>query len=163
MAVDVMQICTKYGDRLYAAAFNICRQRQDAEDAVQEALLRYFRSEKEFESEEHVKAWLIRVTVNVAKSMRTSFWHKNRVAYEDYMEEIPFENEADRDLMQVVLSLPDQYRIIVHLYYYEGYKTCEIAKILQLSENTVKTRLVKSRKILRKELEGWEDDEKDEQ
>ncbi len=163
MAVDVMQICTKYGDRLYAAAFNICRQRQDAEDAVQEALLRYFRSEKEFESEEHVKAWLIRVTVNVAKSMRTSFWHKNRVAYEDYMEEIPFENEADRDLMQVVLSLPDQYRIIVHLYYYEGYKTREIAEILQLSENTVKTRLVKSRKILRKELEGWEDDEKDEQ
>ncbi|MBR3642696.1 MAG: sigma-70 family RNA polymerase sigma factor [Parasporobacterium sp.] len=158
-----MQICTKYGDRLYAAAFNICRQRQDAEDAVQEALLRYFRSDKEFESEEHVKAWLIRVTVNVAKSMRTSFWHKNRVAYEDYMEEIPFESEADRDLMQVVLSLPDQYRIIVHLYYYEGYKTREIAKILQLSENTVKTRLVKSRKILRKELEGWEDDEKDEQ
>ena len=56
MAIDIMEICTKYGDRLYAAAFNITRQRQDAEDAVQEALLRLYRSDKEFESEEHVKA-----------------------------------------------------------------------------------------------------------
>ena len=163
MAVDIMQIYTEYGDRLYAAAFNICRQRQDAEDAVQEALLRLFRTEKEFASGEHIKAWLIRVTINVAKSMYTSFWHKNRVAYEEYMDEIAFADEADRDLMEVVLSLPEKYRIIVHLYYYEGYKTREIAEILQLSENTVKTRLVQSRKILKKKLEGWEDDEKDEQ
>ena len=66
MAVDIMEICTKYGDRLYAAAFNILRQRQDAEDAVQEALLRLFKSDTEFESEEHIKAWLIRVTINIA-------------------------------------------------------------------------------------------------
>lgn len=159
MAVDIKQICTKYGDPLYAAAFNICRQRQDAEDAVQEALFRFIRTDKEFESEEHIKAWLIRVTINVAKSMYTSIWHKNRVAYEEYMEEIPFESGSDRDLMEVVLSLPEKYRIIVHLYYYEGYKTREIAGILRLSENTVKTRLAASRKILRKKLEGWEDEE----
>ena len=72
MAIDIMEICTKYGDRLYAAAFNITRLHQDAEDAVQEALLRLFRSDKEFESEEHIKAWLIRVTINIAKSTCTS-------------------------------------------------------------------------------------------
>lgn len=159
MAVDIMEICTKYGDCLYAAAFNIFRQRQDAEDAVQEALLRLYRTDKEFESEEHVKAWLIRVTINVAKSTYTSFWHKNRVTYEEYMDEISFDSDADRDLMETVLSLPAKYRIIVHLYYYEGYKTREIAALLQLSENTVKTRLVKSRKILKAKLEGWENDE----
>ena len=154
-----MQICTKYGDRLYAAAFNILRQKEDAEDTVQEALLRLYRTDKDFESEEHIKAWLIRVTVNIAKSTYTSFWHRNRVSYEEYMDEIPFDNEADRDLMEVVLSLPAKYRIIVHLYYYEGYKTREIADILNLSENTVKTRLVHSRRILKTKLEGWEDDE----
>ena len=159
MAIDIMEICTKYGDRLYAAAFNITRQRQDAEDAVQEALLRLFRSDKEFESEEHVKAWLIRVTINIAKSACTSFWHRNRVPYEDYMEEIPFEDDSDRDLMEAVLSLPDKYRIIVHLYYYEGYKTREIADTLKLSENTVKTRLLQSRKLLKNKLEGWQDED----
>ena len=159
MAIDIMEICTKYGDRLYAAAFNITRQRQDAEDAVQEALLRLYRSDKEFESEEHVKAWLIRVTINIAKSTCTSFWHRNRVPYEDYMDEIPFEEESDRDLMEAVLSLPDKYRIIVHLYYYEGYKTREIADTLKLSENTVKTRLLQSRKLLKTKLEGWQDED----
>ena len=154
-----MEICTKSGDRLYAAAFNITRQRQDAEDAVQEALLRLYRSDKEFESEEHVKAWLIRVTINIAKSTCTSFWHRNRVPYEDYMDEIPFEEESDRDLMEAVLSLPDKYRIIVHLYYYEGYKTREIADTLKLSENTVKTRLLQSRKLLKNKLEGWQDED----
>ena len=158
MAIDIMEICTKYGDRLYAAAFNITRQRQDAEDAVQEALLRLFRSDKEFESEEHIKAWLIRVTINIAKSTCTSFWHRNRVPYEDYMDEIPFEDESDRDLMEAVLSLPDKYRIIVHLHYYEGYKTREIADTLKLSENTVKTRLLQSRKLLKAKLEGWQDE-----
>ncbi len=154
-----MEICTKYGDRLYAAAFNITRQRQDAEDAVQEALLRLFRSDKEFESEEHIKAWLIRVTINIAKSTCTSFWHRNRVPYEDYMDEIPFEEESDRNLMEAVLSLPDKYRIIVHLHYYEGYKTREIADTLKLSENTVKTRLLQSRKLLKNKLEGWQDED----
>ena len=159
MATDIKEICTKYGDRLYAAAFNITRQRQDAEDAVQEALLRLFRSEKKFESEEHVKAWLIRVTINIAKSTCTSFWHRNRVPYEDYMDDIPFEDENDKDLMEAVLSLPDKYRIIVHLYYYEGYKTREIADTLKLSENTVKTRLLQSRKLLKTKLEGWQDED----
>lgn len=159
MAIDIMEICTKYGDHLYAAAFNITRQCQDAEDAVQEALLRLYRSDKEFESEEHVKAWLIRVTINIAKSTCTSFWHRNRVPYEDYMDEIPFEEKSDRDLMEAVLSLPDKYRIIVHLYYYEGYKTREIADTLKLSENTVKTRLLQSRKLLKNKLEGWQDED----
>ena len=159
MAIDIIEICTKYGDRLYAAAFNITRQRQDAEDAVQEALLRLYRTGKEFESEEHVKAWLIRVTINIAKSTCTSFWYRNRVPYEDYMEEIPFEDDSDRDLMEAVLSLPDKYRIIVHLHYYEGYKTREIADTLKLSENTVKTRLLQSRKLLKTKLEGWQDED----
>jgi RNA polymerase sigma-70 factor (ECF subfamily) len=158
MTADIKEICRKYGDRLYAAAFNICRRQEDAEDAVQESLLRLYRSDTDFESEEHLKAWLFRVTVNVAKSTRRSFWNRNRTSYEEYMDNLNFEEPSDRTLMDAVLRLPEKYRIVVHLYYYEGYRTREIAQILGLSENTVKTRLSNSRKILKKELEGWEDE-----
>lgn len=158
MTINFDRICEKYGDRLYAAAFQICRQPQDAEDAVQEALLRLYHSDKEFESEEHTKAWLIRVTVNAAKSIRRLFWNRNRTSYEDYLDSLTFEEPSDRALMDEVLALPEKYRIVIHLHYYEGYKVSEIAGILKLSENTVKTRLFNGRKILKNKLEGWEDE-----
>ncbi len=158
MTIDFDRICEKYGDRLYAAAFQICRQPQDAEDAVQEALLRLYNSDKEFESEEHTKAWLIRVTVNAAKSIRRLFWNRNRTSYEDYLDSLTFEEPSDRTLMDEVLALPEKYRIVIHLHYYEGYKVSEIAGILELSENTIKTRLFNGRKILKTRLEGWEDE-----
>lgn len=158
MTPDLREICSKYGDRLYAAAFSICRQQQDAEDAVQETLIRLYRSDTEFESEEHLKAWLLRVTVNAAKSIRRTFWNRMRTSYEEYMDSLGFEEPSDRSLMDAVLALPEKYRIVVHLHYFEGYKTREIAQILELSENTVKTRLLNSRKILKTKLEGWEDE-----
>ena len=157
MTKDLDKICEKYGDRLYAAAFNICRQQQDAEDAVQDALLAYYRTDKEFETEEHIKAWLLRVTVNAAKSTKRLFWNRNRTSYEEYMDSLIFEEPSDRILMDEVLALPEKYRIVIHLFYFEEYKTREIAEILKLSENTVKTRLSNGRKILKTKLEGWED------
>ena len=158
MTKDFDKICEKYGDRLYAAAFNICRQQQDAEDAVQDALLAYYRTDKEFETEEHIKAWLLRVTVNAAKSTKRLFWNRNRTSYEEYMDSLIFEEPSDRILMDEVLALPEKYRIVIHLFYFEEYKTREIAEILKLSENTVKTRLSNGRKILKTKLEGWEDE-----
>ena len=158
MVKDFDRICEKYGDRLYAAAFNICRQPQDAEDAVQDALVALYRSDKEFESEEHMKAWLFRVTVNAAKSTIRLFWNRNRTSYEDYMESLVFEDASDKTLMDEVLALPEKYRIVLHLHYFEEYKTREIADILKISENTVKTRLLNGRKLLKTKLEGWEDE-----
>ena len=158
MTIDLNQICDKYGNRLYATAFSICKHPQDAEDVVQEALLRLYHTDKEFESEEHVKAWLIRVTVNAAKSTKRLFWNQNRTSYEDYMDSLQFEEPSDKTLMDEVLALPEKYRIVIHLHYFEEYKIKEIADILKLSENTVKTRLFNGRKILKSRLEGWEDE-----
>ena len=158
MVRDFDRICEKYGDRLYAAAFNICRQPQDAEDAVQDALIALYKSDKLFESEEHIKAWLLRVTVNAAKSTIRLFWNRNRTSYEDYMDSLVFEDTSDRTLMDEVLALPEKYRIVLHLHYFEEYRTREIADILKISENTVKTRLVNGRKLLKTKLEGWEDE-----
>ena len=158
MTLDFDNIYTKYSDRLYAAAFSICRQQQDAEDAVQNALIRLYHTDKEFESEEHLKAWLLRVTINAAKSTKRLFWNRNRTSYEEYMDSLIFEEPSDRTLMDEVLALPEKYRIVIHLFYYEEYKVKEIAEILKVSENTVKTRLLNGRRILKTKLEGWEDE-----
>ena len=158
MTMDFDNIYDRYSDRLYAAAFNICRQQQDAEDAVQDAFIRLYHSRKDFESEEHIKAWLLRVTINAAKSTKRLFWNRMRSSYEEYMDSLVFEEESDKDLMDEVLKLPEKYRIVIHLFYFEEYKVKEIAEILNTSENTVKTRLLNGRRILKDKLEGWEDE-----
>ncbi len=156
--MDFDNIYDRYSDRLYAAAFNICRQQQDAEDAVQDAFIRLYHSRKDFESEEHIKAWLLRVTINAAKSTKRLFWNRMRSSYEEYMDSLVFEEESDKGLMDEVLKLPEKYRIVIHLFYFEEYKVKEIAEILNASENTVKTRLLNGRRILKDKLEGWEDE-----
>ncbi|MBQ1897416.1 MAG: sigma-70 family RNA polymerase sigma factor [Lachnospiraceae bacterium] len=156
--MDFDNIYDRYSDRLYAAAFNICRQQQDAEDAVQDAFIRLYHSRKDFESEEHIKAWLLRVTINAAKSTKRLFWNRMRSSYEEYMDSLVFEEESDKGLMDEVLKLPEKYRIVIHLFYFEEYKVKEIAEILNTSENTVKTRLLNGRRILKDKLEGWEDE-----
>jgi RNA polymerase sigma-70 factor (ECF subfamily) len=158
MTMDFDNIYDRYSDRLYAAAFNICRQQQDAEDAVQDAFIRLYHSRKDFESEEHIKAWLLRVTINAAKSTKRLFWNRMRSSYEEYMDSLVFEEESDKGLMDEVLKLPEKYRIVIHLFYFEEYKVKEIAEILNTSENTVKTRLLNGRRILKDKLEGWEDE-----
>ena len=158
MTMDFDNIYDRYSDRLYAAAFNICRQQQDAEDAVQDAFIRLYHSRKDFESEEHIKAWLLRVTINSAKSTKRLFWNRMRSSYEEYMDSLAFEEESDKGLMDEVLKLPEKYRIVIHLFYFEEYKVKEIAEILNTSENTVKTRLLNGRRILKDKLEGWEDE-----
>lgn len=158
MTMDFDNIYDRYSDRLYAAAFNICRQQQDAEDAVQDAFIRLYHSRKDFESEEHIKAWLLRVTINAAKSTKRLFWNRMRSSYEEYMDSLVFEEESDKGLMEEVLKLPEKYRIVIHLFYFEEYKVKEIAEILNASENTVKTRLLNGRRILKDKLEGWEDE-----
>lgn len=158
MTFDFDNIYDKYSNRLYAAAFNICRQQQDAEDAVQEAFIRLHHKGKDFESEEHIRAWLLRVTINAAKSTKRLFWNRMRSSYEEYMDSLVFEEESDKSLMDEVLELPEKYRIVIHLFYFEEYKVKEIADILKVSENTVKTRLLNGRKILKDKLEGWEDE-----
>lgn len=114
---------------------------------------------KEFESEQHVRAWLMRVAVNKAKNVNRTFWRRNKVSIEEYMETLTFETPEAETLFETVMQLPEKYRIVIHLYYYEDYAVSEIADILKLSESNVKTRLSRGRGMLRKALkEDWNDD-----
>ena len=87
------ELVEKYKNNLYAVAFNVCKNPDDAEDAVQDTFVSYFSNRKEFETEEHVKAWLIRVAINKAKNINNSFWRRNKVTLDETMETLAFETE----------------------------------------------------------------------
>lgn len=160
MRLSVDETFRKYGDRVFSAAFSICRNRADADDVVQDTMIRYYSMRKEFESEAHLKAWLLRVAINRAKDMTSSFWRKNRVAWEEYMEELVFEEPGDSRLFEAVMCLPEKYRTVIHLFYYEEYAVDEIARILRRAEGTVKSQLNRGRALLKNMLrEEWNDDE----
>lgn len=160
MRKSVDELMGRYRDNLFAAAFSICKNAADADDAVQEAFLQYYLTEKEFDDEQHIRAWLLRVAMNRAKNANRSFWRRNKVPLEEYMETLEFEMPEDGVLFETVLNLPEKYRSVIHLYYYEDYSVRNIAEILRLTESNVKARLSRGRKLLKKELkEEWEDDE----
>ena len=142
-----------YSKAMLNAAYSILRSTDDAEDAVQDAFLKYIQKRPEFNSDEHEKAWLLRVVINIAKNMlKSSERHNLPMIYED----IPNKQLSNNTIgaLRCVLKLEEKYRIIVHLYYYEEYSLKEIASILHLPPATVGTRLSRGRKILKTMLKG---------
>ena len=149
-----------FGDRVFAAAFNLCGCREDADDIVQETFLRYLSWEADFASESHIRAWLIRAAINRARDLTRSYWRRHRTSWEEYMDELAFTEPADSRLFEAVMRLPETYRIVIHLFYYEEYSIREIAALLQRREGTVKSQLSRDRALLKHALKGeWNDDE----
>ena len=142
----------KYKDNIYAVAFNFFRNSVDADDIVQDVLLKLYKTDKEFSSQEHVRNWLLRVTVNQCRKVSVSSWFRKHMPLEDYAESLKYETPEQSDLFFAVMRLPKKYRIIVHLFYYEDYSTREIAAMLKLKEPTVRTRLARARKLLKERL-----------
>lgn len=160
MKLSVDETFQKYGDRIFSAAFSVCQNQADADDVVQDTLIRYYSIDKDFENETHLKAWLIRVAINRAKDITSSFWRRNKVEWEDYMDELIFEEPEDSRLFEAVMRLPEKYRTAIHLFYYEDYAIEEIAGILRRPVGTVKSQLNRGRKLLKNMLqEEWNDDE----
>lgn len=149
MRRSVDEAFQKYGDRVFSAAFSICRCREDADDVVQDTFLKYYLQNRDYIDDTHLKAWLLRVAVNRAKDISRTFWRKNRVSWEEYMDELEFAQPEDRSLFQAVMRLPERYRTVIHLFYYEEYSVQEIASILGRSQGTVKSRLSRGRQLLK--------------
>ena len=156
---NIEGIYIKYRDRVFAVGFNYFRNSMDADDVVQETFLKLLRSNKDFESEEHLRNWIMKVAVNECKRVTLSSWFKRRESLEDYTDKLIFEEVGDRDLFDKVMRLPKNYRQVTHLFYYEGFSVKEIAGILGIRETTVTTRLSRARKKLKDQLKGeWEDE-----
>ncbi len=160
MRQSVQELFEKYQNNLYAVAFNICKNAEDAKDIVQETFIQYYSLRKEFDNEQHIRAWLIRVAINKAKNINRSFWRKNKRPLEDYMESLTFETPESEELFETVMALTEKFRIVIHLFYYEDYAIREIADILKISESNVKVRLSRGRSLLKEKLqEEWDYDE----
>lgn len=160
MRLPVEMLVERYHQNLFAVAFNVCKNREDAEEVVQDAFIQYHLKRLEFQSEEHIRAWLIRVTINKAKNAARTFWRRHRTSLEETMAVLTFDDKESERLFEAVMALPQKYRIVVHLFYYEDYSVHEMAELLSLSESNVKTRLSRARAMLRDTLkEVWSDDE----
>lgn len=145
-------IAERYMDTVYRVAYSYLKNRDDANDVTQDVLLDLYRTEKEFESDEHLKNWLIRATVNRCKMLFRSPWRR-REDLDDYTETLKFEQKEYLDLFRAVMALERKYRVPLLLFYYEGYSTREVAQILSLPEKTVSTRLFRARAQLKNYLE----------
>ncbi len=160
MRLPVEMLVERYHQNLFAVAFNVCKNREDAEEVVQDAFIQYHLKKLDFQSEEHIRAWLIRVTINKAKNAARTFWRRHRTSLEETMAALNFNDQESEQLFEAVMALPQKYRIVVHLFYYEDYSVHEMAELLSLSESNVKTRLSRARAMLRDTLkEVWSDDE----
>lgn len=150
----------QYQDMVYRVALHHFASPPDAEDATQEVFLRLYTREKSFESPEHLRRWLLRVTVNVCRDALKSPWRKRRVALDALPDQPVFDRPEEEALYQVVMSLPEQYRTVLDLFYYEELSTKEIAQLLDMSQSAVTTRLARARAYLKQQLgEVWQDDE----
>ncbi|MEG1621396.1 MAG: sigma-70 family RNA polymerase sigma factor, partial [Oscillospiraceae bacterium] len=126
---------------------------------VQDTFIQYISLNKDFETEQHIRAWLIRVAINKAKNKNMSFFRRNTLPLEDFIETLTFESPESSELFETVMKLPEKYRVIIHLFYYEDYSIKEISDILKISESNVKVRLSRGRILLKNTLqEVWEDD-----
>ncbi len=150
---DPEQVVTCYADTVYRLAYAYTRAKCDADDVFQEVFARYFRAAPAFESAAHQKAWLLRVTINCAKKLVTSAWFRRRAPL---TEDIPFAAPAETGLAEALCALAPPYRSVLHLYYYEGYQTDEIARLLHRKPGTVRTQLVRARAQLAKRLKEAE-------
>ena len=143
----------KYIDTVFRIALNYLKNRTDAEDVCQNVFLALLTEKKDFQSDDHLRNWLIRVAINECKKMLRSPWRKKE-SLDDHIPSMPFPEPQHSDLYYCVMALPVHYRVPLYLHYYEGYSTDEIGKILSLPGATVRTRLHRARQLLQKELKG---------
>lgn len=153
--VNIDDVVRRYADMVYRLAVLNTKNSFEAEDAFQEVFLKLYKNMYKIRDEEHLKAWLIRVTVNQCRSMAVSAWNKRTVALE-MTEEMTKEQEPGdySEVYEAVRKLPEKYRKVIYLYYYEELQIKEIAKILNRKESTIKTQLVRGRKLLNERLKG---------
>lgn len=151
---EFLEAYAKYKNTVYSVIFNYVKNNEDANDLQQEVFIRLLKSDTDFEDDEHMKAWLIRVASNLSKNLLRD---NSRISNSPLPEEIAYSLKEDNGIFEYVLELPEKYRIPIHLHYYEEYSTREIAQVLEIPEATVRIRLKRGREKLKKVLqkEDW--------
>ncbi|MCL2071611.1 MAG: RNA polymerase sigma factor [Oscillospiraceae bacterium] len=154
-SAEVAEIYCRHINMVYRVCFTYMKNAADAEDAAADTFVKMLKRDKTFQSEEHEKAWLIRTAINICKDGLKHWW-RTREDLEDYSNSLRDKksdslSEAD-DITDAVLNLPNKYKSVVCLYYFEGYTSVQIAKMLKKPQSTVRNHLHEARKILRERL-----------
>ncbi len=147
------EIADKYIDTVYRLALSRTKSREHAEDISQDVFVKLLQNKKKFESEEHLKAWLLRVTINLTKDLFSSHWYRTT---DELDENITYEATESNGVYDAVMALPQKYRTVIHLHYFEGYKVEEIALITNSTAGTVKSQLHRGRDMLKSIMEEGE-------
>lgn len=148
---NFLRLVQLYKDMIFRLAYSYTKNHYDADDVTQNVLLQLYKTDKVFQSQTHLKNWLVRVTVNHCKNLFRAPWRKHE-NLEDYANTLAFEEDQSRELFCTVMELEQKYRVTLLLHYYEGYSIREIARIMNVPENTVSTRLARGRRILKEML-----------
>ena len=148
--VDVDAVLKEHADMVYKIALSQTRSRYDADDVFQEVFLRFVTHTERIASNEHAKAWLIRVTLNCCKK-HYRLWMRDTVELPD---DLPGITQEEHEIIETVSRLPQKYSIVIHLFYYESYSIREISTALREKESTIKSRLSRGRAMLREALKG---------
>ena len=141
-----------YADTVRRLCMIYLKSYADTEDIFQNVFIKYLLSSAKFESPEHEKAWIIRVTVNECKDFLKSFFRKRSVPLDEIQELRADAPESSGEVLDAVMSIPQKYKDAVYLHYYEGYSAAEIAKLLRKNVNTIYTNLARARELLRERL-----------
>lgn len=149
----------QFQSMVYRTALHALGNPQDADDAVQEVFFRLFREKKPFEGQEHLRRWLLRVTVNYCRDVLKSPWRKRRASLEEVPETPVFDRSEQACLYREVMALPEKYRTVLYLFYYEELTVREIGELLGLKQSAVTTRLSRARERLKEKLgEAWQNE-----
>ncbi len=149
------QAFNTYSNMVWRLALTKTGSKSMADDILQDVFVAYLRKNPKFYDKEHLKAWLLRVTLNCSNNSLKSTWHSRSVELDvQYVASI----ENTSEVYFEVLKLPTKYRTVIHLHYYEGYSVKEIASICKTKESTIKTRLFRAREQLKQTLKGEEFD-----
>ena len=167
---ELQSVMDRYSDMLFKIAYLRMGNTDDAEDIVQEVFCQYIKRTEGFHSQEHTKAWLIKVTLNACRKIWRSAWRRHR----GDIGEIPMETlmtqsqdndpaqeligkEEGQKLIEAVMALPQKYRDVIHLFYYEDMSVRQIAEITGYKESTITSQLTRGREMLKKRLkEDWD-------
>lgn len=152
--VDLEDAVRQYADMIYRIAMTITGNEPDAEDVFQETFLRLVKNQRKIQSEEHLKAWLIRVAGNCAKTVVMNPWNRKTQGLTGELDKLTLSmDERQGRLLMELHALPQKYAVVLYLFYYEGYSVKEIARLLGKKENSIKTLLKRGRSLLKKNLE----------
>ena len=153
---EVNRALDEYADTVQRICFTHLKNEFETEDIFQEVFIKYMMYKGTFESKEHEKAWIIRTTINACKDILKSAYHKKMVVTEEVWNGISQDEDAFWEVREAVFALPIKYRIVIYLYYFEGYSAKEIAKMLGKTQNAVSLSLSRGRRKLREMLENDE-------